>query len=66
MRRKPLTTKLQETKTLLEANDKQMARHLRIKLSDYKAIASGARVLPLPAAKTLEKRLERLLEICGI
>ena len=66
MRKKSLAQKINETKLLLEANDKQMARHLRMSLGDYEAVAGGHRVLPLPAVKTMERRLERLLDICGL
>jgi ribosomal protein S4 len=66
MQRKSLAKKIEETRELLQANDKQMARHLRMSLGDYEAIKSGARVLPLPAQKTLERRLEGLLERCGL
>lgn len=64
--KQPLKTKIQKTKELLQADEKQMARYLRVSLADYKAIESGARVLPLPAQKSLEKRLEGLLEQCGL
>jgi hypothetical protein len=61
-----LSSKLKETKIKLQANDKQMARHLRMPLGAYKEIEAGARVLPLPAAKTIERRIVRLLDICGL
>lgn len=64
--RRSLSSKLKETKTKLQANDKQMARHMRISLKDYQAIESGARILPLPAQKTIERRMERLLKLCGL
>lgn len=64
--RRSLSSKLKETKSKLEADEKQMARHMRMSLSEYKAIESGARVLPLPAQKTVERRMERLLDACGL
>jgi hypothetical protein len=48
------------------ADNKQMARHLRVSLGEFEAIRSGARVLPLPAQKTLERRMEALLDRCGL
>jgi DNA-binding XRE family transcriptional regulator len=64
--RKPFKNRIIQVKNILQANEKQMARHLRISLADYKAIESGAKVLPLPAQKTIERRMERLLELCGL
>ena len=66
MRKISIATRMKEVKSLLEANDKQMARYLRLSLVAYKAIENGARVLPLPTQKTLEKRLDSLLDICGL
>jgi ribosomal protein S4 len=64
--RRSLSNKLKETQNKLQADDKQMARHLRLSLAQFKEIESGARVLPLPAQKTLERRMERLLQRCGL
>jgi hypothetical protein len=66
MPRKSLVQKINKTKELLQANDKQMARHLRMPLPVFKDLEKGARVLPLPSQKTLERRLEGLLERCGL
>ena len=64
--RKPLAAKIIEIKQELEANDKQMARHLKMSLKTYQSIESGARILPLPAQKSLERRMEGLLKKCGL
>jgi DNA-binding XRE family transcriptional regulator len=64
--RKRLATKIAEVRDQLEADDKQMARHLKMSYKAYKQIESGARVLPLPAQKSLEKRMAVLLDKCGL
>lgn len=64
--RQPLKNEIARVKELLQATDKDMARHLRLKLADFEAISSGAVVLPIPAQKSLKKRMEALLERCGI
>ena len=64
--KKPLKNRIVEVKELLEADDKQMARHLRLSVKDYKAIETGGRVLPLPSQMTLERRMRELLERCGL
>lgn len=66
MRGKTLATRIKETKIKLQANDYQMSKHLRVSLANYKALESGAKVLPLPTQKTLERRMEGLLERCGL
>lgn len=63
---KPLKTRIIEVRGLLQADEEEMARHLRLSVDDYKAIERGARVLPLSSRRTLEKRLQRLLDICGL
>lgn len=64
--RQPLKNRIIEVKELLQADEKQMARHLCLNLSIYRELEKGARVLPLPFQKKIERRLERLLRICGI
>lgn len=64
--RKPLAKKIIEVKEKLEADEKQMARHLKLSLEVYKDLESGARILPLPAKRNLERRMEGLLERCGL
>lgn len=64
--RQPLKVRIIEVKNKLQANERDMARHLRISLAEYKKIESGARILPLPAQKTLERRMEGLLDKCGL
>lgn len=66
MQRKSLAAKIREIRNKLQADEKQMARHMRLSLADYLAIESGRLILPLPAQKTLEKRAERLLDVCGL
>ena len=66
MQRKSLQKKIKEAQILLEADNKQMARQLRLALADFEAIASGTRVLPYPAQMTLERRMVELLKRCGI
>jgi hypothetical protein len=64
--RRSLSSKLKETQNKLRANDEQFARHLRIRLAAFEELKSGARVLPLPDQKTIERRMEALLERCGL
>lgn len=66
MNNKMFIAQLLKAKKTLEANDEQMARHMRLKLSQYKAIEAGAMVLPLKDRKRLKKRFERLLSACGL
>lgn len=64
--REPLKVRLLQVKSKLQANERDMARHLKMSLAAYKEIESGARVLPLPAQKTLERRMRGLLDRCGL
>jgi hypothetical protein len=66
MRKKSLSQKIKEAQELLEADNKQMARQLRLATADFEAIRNGARVLPLPVQKTLENRIMGLLDRCGL
>lgn len=63
---KPMSEVLIEVQLQLEASDTQMCRHLRMAAAQFEAVRSGSRVLPLPAQKTLMRRIERLYELCGI
>lgn len=64
--RKTLSSKLIDAKKILQADEKQMAKHLKITLTSYKEIESGARVLPLPAQISIERRIEGLMKRCGL
>lgn len=66
MQRKSLAKKIKEAQELLEADDKQMARQLRLALADFEAIKSGSRVLPLMYQNFLTKKIEGLLNKCGL
>lgn len=61
-----MAKRINEVKQLLEADDKRMARHLKLSYKYYKSLESGARILPLPAQRRIEKRMEGLLERCGL
>lgn len=61
-----LADQLQAAKIKLEANDNQLAHHLRLELGQFKALASGAKVLPLKDRKNVTKRILRLYDICGL
>lgn len=62
----PMSDTLKEVQIALRATDTQMCRHLKMSASQFEAIRTGARVLPLPSQKTLTRRIERLYELCGI
>jgi hypothetical protein len=62
----PLAAVLLQAKQLLQANDQQMAKHMRMDLERYKALEGGALVLPIVKRKAVRKNAERLLDICGI
>ena len=66
MMKKPFKNRLIEVRELLQADEEQTARHLRLSVRDYRALESGGRVLPLPSQMTLERRLKELLKRCGI
>jgi hypothetical protein len=61
-----LPNEINKTQKLLNADNKQMARYLRLKLADFEAIKTGAKVLPLPSRKTIQRRIERVLDVCGL
>lgn len=65
-RAQPMTTVLKQMQNDLQATDTQMCRHLKLSASQFEAIRTGARVLPVPAQKTLIKRIEGLYKRCGL
>lgn len=66
MKRKTLAAILIEGRTTLEMNQQQMAKHMRIGVAAYEALESGAKVLPLQQREALRKRVNTLLEKCGL
>lgn len=62
----PMSEILIDVQTKLQATDTQMCRHLKLSATQFEAIRSGARVLPIPSRKTLERRIERLYKLCGL
>lgn len=63
---KTLAAQLLHARTRLEANPKQMARHMRMELDRYEELESGARVLPIVDRKRVTRQIERLYSICGL
>lgn len=61
-----LAIRLLEVKKLLQANDEQMAKHLRMSVASYRDLESGARILPLAKRMRINKRIEGLLDRCGL
>lgn len=66
MSRSYLAGRMQQVKKQLEANDEQMAKHLKISVTSYQALESGARIIPLADRQRLFKRLDGLLDKCGL
>lgn len=66
MREKSLAIKLIQAKELLEASDHQMAKHLKMDYTRYKELESGSRLIPLPAQKSIDRRLKGLFDRCGL
>lgn len=61
-----MASKLIQARGTLQADEKEMARHLKTSLAIYKELESGARLLPLPAQKQIDKHLKGLLDRCGL
>lgn len=53
-------------RSMLQASKTQMAKHMRMDVARYEALESGAIVLPVIERKRLKRRVERLLELCGL
>ena len=66
MQRKSLAKKIKEAQELLGADNKQMARQMNLGLPWFEAIKNGEMVLPLVSQRALEKRLEGILQRCGL
>lgn len=66
MKKSPLKIRVAQARELLQADEKQMARYLGMNLDTYRAIESGGRNLPVVAQNSVMKRLERLLDKCGL
>jgi hypothetical protein len=66
MRRKSLSQKIKEAQELLEANDEQMARVMRLTFDTFSRLKSGAIILNLKDSKMIEDRIKGLLDRCGL
>lgn len=66
MKKAPLKQQIAKAKEVLQADEKQMARYLGMNLDTYRAIERGGRNLPVVAQNSVMKRLERLLDKCGL
>lgn len=61
-----LPQQLRQAKEALEATDIEMAKRLNMGLDTYRTLEQGARLLPMPARRAIEKRVGRLLRTCGL
>lgn len=66
MKNSEFIEKIKKTQELLEATDKQLAKHMRLEHKYFMKLKNGERTLTVVKRRRLVKRLERLLELCGL
>jgi DNA-binding XRE family transcriptional regulator len=66
MKNKQFALRLRKVRKLLEASQEQMAKHLGMSIEMYRELENGAKTPNMTARAHVNKRVERLLEICGL
>lgn len=66
MQQRTLAAFLLESRTTLQASQAQMARFMRMDIEGYKALESGAKVLPYARRRNVRDFVNGLLKRCGL